>query len=308
MIVSDSDGAAVAAEAATRLQTLPDEARRFSATAEHAARAYGLDLGVLDHALRAGLSCRDNGTLRDTWVDPYDVHFIATRVAARRHRGGQAGELNATVTPVRVEYRIRRQRQLTGTALCSVLTLNQNRTEIAIDASTSVLWRGIVTQRGYVEAGRVIIPDTARAILARAAEIEHRFMPPEARGNADLVRTAGIGDCTTVAALVCEELTNAGVTARPAYGLLLAEPMSSTHSWIELWVGDTWLPVDPVMQGLARRYRPGAAGLDVSQPIRGRVCRLTSEPAPIVVMSGQPLPVSFPSATGQTTGQISESA
>jgi Transglutaminase-like superfamily len=299
MPVSGSDAADVAAEAVRLLQAFPDSARRFTATTEKAARAYALEVATVEDALRAGLPHRDETPSQVALVDPYDIHFIASRVATYLHRDGPAAEVDTTLAPMRVEYRIRRQRQLRGTAQCSVLTPD-GRSDVAVDASTSVLWRGSVAHAGWDQPPP--LPDPVRAILIRAARIEHRFLPPGIRGDVGIVRTTGIGDCTTVAALACEELMDAGVTARPAYGLQLAEPVSSTHSWIELRLGDAWVAVDPLMRGLTQRYRPGSAAWDVCRPIGGQVFRLAAEPAPVAVLMGQTLPVAFPSTLGRASG------
>src|SRR5204863_8078849 len=104
-----------------------------------------------------------------------------------------------------------------------------------------------------------------------------------------------LSDCGDAALLLAMECARLGIVSRTAYGLLLAVPFSTPHTWVEIRAGDRWIPLDPLLMRVLAQYTT----LDASAwpPIRSPgavLLRLAGHETPIVLADGRPLEASFP--------------
>jgi hypothetical protein len=130
--------------------------------------------------------------------------------------------------------------------------------------------------------------------LVDLASLDFCWMPESLSRNVEFTRETRLSDCGNAALLLSQECARLGIVSRTAYGLLLATPFSTPHTWVEIRVGDRWVPMDPLLIGLLVQY----TNLDASEwpPIRSPgavLLRLAGEETPIVLSDGRPLQASF---------------
>ncbi|MGA2321324.1 MAG: transglutaminase domain-containing protein [Solirubrobacteraceae bacterium] len=131
-------------------------------------------------------------------------------------------------------------------------------------------------------------------LLVDVASLDFCWLPESLSGDVEFTRQTRLSDCGNAALLLSMECARLGIASRTAYGLLLATPYSTPHSWVEIRVGDRWVPVDPLLLRLLAQYTT----LDASAwpPIRSPgavLLRLADQETAIVLADGRPLQASF---------------
>lgn len=93
-------------------------------------------------------------------------------------------------------------------------------------------------RRDVLEATRALV-DWVYTYL----EKEGTVSVPDALATLD----AGRGDCNEHAILLVALLRAAGVAARPIAGVVYVDGKFVYHAWVEVWLGGTWMAVDPAL-------------------------------------------------------------
>lgn len=137
-----------------------------------------------------------------------------------------------------------------------------------------------------------------KEILLDISSLDFCWVPKSLVRDVQFTRETRLSDCAAASFLLADKCAHIGVLARTAFGLLLAVPFSITHSWVEVSVGDDWLPLDPLLLGLLARH----SNLDPElwPPTRspgGVLLRLADQETPIVMANGERLGLSIPTRT-----------
>jgi hypothetical protein len=276
----------------TQLRAIPDERRRFDVASRQAKLEFGIDVNLAQELIARGLPhTMADGAPRFT---PTDLHYIGLRLGCATAYLGVlrtwASSLTASAdggwstvevrcapyapqnTPVEV---------LVGPGQRVRATVGANRIAARLDA--------------VVPVGRwpEVSPSLEDA-LVDLASLDFCWIPESLRGDVEFTRQTRLSDCGNAALLLSSECERLGVTSRMAYGLLLATPFSTPHKWLEISVGDRWVPMDPLLTGLLAQY--STLDSSVWPPIRSPgavLLRLAGEETPIVLADGRPLQASF---------------
>ncbi|NUW34546.1 transglutaminase domain-containing protein [Nonomuraea sp. SMC257] len=124
----------------------------------------------------------------------------------------------------------------------------------------------------------VDLPRQVVQIANRFSDVSFHLLPRPLKDDLSLLHREKIGECSMTAKALISVLLEAGFPARLAFGLILATPFSSTHTWAEIQVDDQWLPVDPLLPRALQSWgivRP--ADWPVTMSPRGLFYRLTGE-------------------------------
>src|SRR5438067_2342852 len=78
------------------------------------------------------------------------------------------------------------------------------------------------------------------------ASLDFCWLPDSLSGDVDFTWQTRLSDCGNAALLLAMECARLGIVSRTAYGLLLAVPFSTPHTWVEIRAGDRWIPLDPL--------------------------------------------------------------
>lgn len=140
----------------------------------------------------------------------------------------------------------------------------------------------------------VTAPPQVAALLDRYADVSFHLLP-EQQMQPGLIRSRRLAECDTMARTVLEDALREGVEARPAFGLIVARPYSSTHSWVEFRIGDAWIPYDAFLLRSMRGWDiPKAQSLDPLMSLNGFLLRLTGDRRPLVTHRGDPVQPALP--------------
>lgn len=91
------------------------------------------------------------------------------------------------------------------------------------------------------------LPGPLTALLDEIGALTFKRLPESLVTDLDFIRRTGIADCVGAAHLIVKESRRLGYTARFCCGLVVCPPFASRHSWAELEIDGTWVPVDPLM-------------------------------------------------------------
>jgi len=119
-------------------------------------------------------------------------------------------------------------------------------------------WLGELTATPFLQTEHPRIQSTARDIVAgernprQAAERLRRWVydtlekrPLASVPNAVQVLEMGAGDCNEHAVLFAALARAAGLPTRVVAGLVYADGVFLYHAWDEVWLGESWVSVDP---------------------------------------------------------------
>jgi hypothetical protein len=276
----------------TRLRLIPDERRQFQVDLDRAKLEFGIDTTLAHELIARGLPhTMGDGAPRFTATD---LHYIGLRLGCATTYLGVlrtwASSLTASADGDWSTVEVRCAPDAPQNTPVEVLvspgqrvraTVGANRIAARLHADVPVSqWPGV--------------SPSLEDLLVDLASLDFCWIPESLSGDVEFTRQTRLSDCGNAALLLSGECERLGVTSRMAYGLLLATPFSTPHTWVEICVGDRWVPMDPLLIGLLAQY----STLDASvwPPIRSPgavLLRLAGEETPIVLADGRPLQASF---------------
>lgn len=312
-----------------RLRAIPDRLRRYEVTDYDAHRMYGIRADLLEALRSAGLPCGGGaeGRLWDAFdLTNLSLHLRCSSIqrmamrswAASLRLAAHVGTLTAHLEFIPETLDGPRDHP------CDFSLLLPGEGRVTVTAVPGAVVRRMALKRRTVWPS---LPESARTLVRRIAELDFCMVPEALRWNMDFIRDTATTECGGASKLLCALAREAGFSARHQFGLLLAKPFSTPHFWSELNIDGEWVPVDPLLlkilhqsTGLDPRdwpseRSPGGAFLPLAEvigyePILGRPILRYSEdwPAlrnPIGLLDGKEIPVSIP--TDFSTGAAGES-
>jgi len=284
---------------------VPDELRRFRATVADAAAVWGLSPEVLATLVDLGLPA--DGAGRDARFDEFDLGNLALHLGYRsmqrrvirswartldRRAGAPARTVSVSYLPDCPDPRHDGPCQWEVAAPNGIVVRQADRGASAL------------TLTHTATDPDVTVPTALCGLLTDISRFDFWILPSPLRADTAFLRKVRLADCGGAAALLMEEAAALGVTARRRFGLLLAEPYATPHFWCELLVGDSWVPVDPLLVSMLVRW----GRLDAKQwpPDRSPgllLLPLADDGPPVVRHRGVPAPSSYPCAAVVDGGQ-----
>lgn len=93
-------------------------------------------------------------------------------------------------------------------------------------------------------------PPEAVPLFEDISRFSFFMLPDRYRWDMDFISTHRICECGGGSKLLYIQAREMGLAARHCFGILVAEPFSTGHYWIELLIADEWVPFDPVLIAL----------------------------------------------------------
>ncbi|MEU1664496.1 hypothetical protein ABZ547_12930 [Streptomyces sparsogenes] len=233
-----------------RAGRIPHRWRRFTVSADTAARVHRIDEALLGEALDLGLAHEGGGA--DRRFDDLDLKnlglglripspaWLQVRLSAQPFN---AAEVRTTT------YRTRFQGRAPG-----VLEPSPQLASAVVAGTLRRMGPDVFEADLRVSAGENApdadghAADCARElgpVLPEAARLEYYLVPDGLRGDAGFVAETRLADCRAGTTYLARVAADAGAAVRPATGLLLAGAFPLPHAWLEVRRGDRWLPADP---------------------------------------------------------------
>jgi hypothetical protein len=104
-----------------------------------------------------------------------------------------------------------------------------------------------------------------------------------------------MSDCSGAAMLLEREGSARGIPIRFAFGLIVAPPFSSLHSWNEILVEGVWVPVDPlIVRAMVKWRQLDAVEWAPHSSLGAILARLGPSISPAGLHLGEPAKVTFP--------------
>jgi hypothetical protein len=274
-----------------RLRLIPEDVRRFDVDPRQAKLVFGIDIDMARELISRGLPHVMNGGYPHFTAT--DLHYIGLRLGyATNHLGvlrtwsyslqaAGDGKWNA------VEVLCAPQAPQSTAVQVLVGPDRYVQTSIGADRMAANIRVNPVVQ--WPALGPAL-----EDLLTDVASLDFCWLPQALNGDVEFTRQTRLSDCGNAALFLSRECTRLGIASRIAYGLLLATPLSTPHSWVEVGVGDRWVPVDPLLLGLLARYTTLDASVWPPTRSPGAVLlRLADRETAIVLAGERPLQASF---------------
>jgi hypothetical protein len=237
-------------ELITKLRRVPDEARLFVRSAAWAWALLRIHPDLLAFLVRHGMPHRLVGS--EPQFDRFDLLNCAMQLglgplARSAHRFWPAA-LRRAATGVRTTYRLdfvpRCPQPGHGGECHYVLALPGGEiVERRMPAGESPSVTVLVSPRVVWPE----VPAHLHDLLSSAGDLRFMMLPEDLRRDVGFLRASGLADCAGSTVLLADEARARGVTVRTSYGYIIAPPFAVEHSWAEVRVEDTWVPIDPVL-------------------------------------------------------------
>lgn len=228
-----------AAEAIAKLQAVPDKLRNFAIRGERGVRQFGFDLQDMPQLIELGLANRMTGgeSLFD-WRDLASIASAVHRNAVRMKLMRRWLQLSASAQIEVKKARVSLTARPGPGGPVEILTpLGVQRR--ASDTPIHEIWQWQV-QPLPVRC----LPEDIYEFVMQYADVQHYFLPWQMEQDLHLFHRVRIADCRSATFAIYKAATEAGLAARPAWGLLVAAPFSTPHAWVEFLIDGDWVPVD----------------------------------------------------------------
>jgi hypothetical protein len=274
-----------------RLRLIPAERRRFHVDPMQAKREFGIDATLAQQMVTRGLPhmMSDGGP----HFAATDLHYIGVRLGcATTYLAVMqmwAASLKASADGEWTSVEVRCAPSAPQNTIVDVLVGPGQRVHAGIGANRVAASIRVVPVTQWPAVGPPL-----EDLLLDIASLDFCWMPESLRGDVEFTRQTRLSDCGNAALLLSAECARLGITSRTAYGLLLATPFSTPHTWAEIRLRDCWVPVDPLLMRVLARYTTLEAS--AWPPIRSpgaALLRLADQETPIVLADGRPLDASY---------------
>jgi hypothetical protein len=230
-----------------RLSRIPDKYRKFSIGAEGARRSYGIKEELLNEFARLGLSKKNGG--KDALYDVYDLNNISLhfkipslqRMAMRSwssmlRRSEVTAEISAEISFVPEKTEAMEQ------CLYKILLPQKGRVEMMGTPGESVIEIIEKTRSNWPA-----FPPEIKDLLAQIDDLDFFMLPEQIRWDVDFINETKMSECGGASKQLILKAKERNIPARQRFGLLVAQPYSTGHYWVELLVNDVWVPADPLL-------------------------------------------------------------
>ena len=238
-----------------RTQLIDRRFKTFTVNAIQAGSVYGLDNELAERLVRLGLPCALNND--ELCFDEYDLHNIALflRLPSIYRQAMQtwANTLDAVSSGRYGTFKV--DGLLLGGAgrletQARVLGGVGDGREHAIAIGKSLLSVEVAIEFNWPETP----VELQEVLLSLVETTDFCFLPEEVQTGSGFARSHGLADCVVGASWLMEECRKRDFEARTRGGLFLAEPLSFPHSWVEVRIGDRWVPYDPLLLRLIAEH------------------------------------------------------
>jgi hypothetical protein len=214
----------------SKLALIPKQYRCFSVDSEIAERHYGIQTILLAKLISCDLPLQKCGAT--TYFDPFDLANISLHLSLpsvqRFAMRTWSRTLQQADTIQQLEAEITIQPLLEGT-----------RSKVPIN-----------TIRVMLEDGHLSTPDHIRHLLKEFSAFQFYMLPERCRWNMSFISQNKICECGGASKLLLHQARERGIDARQCFGLLIAEPYSTGHYWVEFHLNGKWIPFDPLLISL----------------------------------------------------------
>jgi hypothetical protein len=275
----------------SRLRLIPEERRRFDVDPRQAKLEFGIDIDLAQELISRGLPHMMSDS--SPHFTATDLHYVGLRLGCATAYLGVlqmwASSLKATANGECTAVEVR----------CAPHAPQNTAVEVLVGPGQCV--RACVGADRIAASIRVVpvgqwpaVSPALRDLLVDVASLDFCWLPDSLNGDVEFTRQTRLSDCGNAALLLSMECARLRIASRMAYGLLLATPLSTPHSWVEIRAGDHWVPMDPLIIGVLARYTTLDASLWPPTRSPGAILlRLADQETAIVLADGRALQASF---------------
>lgn len=288
-----------------RVRSVPEQFRTFTVAAGDVLSLYGMDAESVALLIEFGLPHRSTGGLQT--FDPRDLANVALHLGfpSVQRRAFDAAVRSLAVADATTPIHAVVDCMPVGLAgpPAEELTFRlpgTRRLTVPYRAGRPAV-RLVKLLTGRVPA----LPPEVGEALGYVAALEFWLLPEGLRHDTSFARSSGLSDCVVSARLVHERCRDLGVRARRRFGLLLSQPFSMKHSWAEVWSGEGWVAVDPLLLGaLAWHAGLDAARWPVARSLNCLLMGLGASPRELAACGASPVRVSLPTRFTPSLEQV----
>ncbi|MGW0521848.1 transglutaminase domain-containing protein [Crossiella sp. NPDC003009] len=286
-------------EIVARARRIPEHHRSFTETPETATKVHQIPPDLLAELTAEGLPRAD--TPDGPRYDNHDLASIAVtlRLPSPRFMGmrGWVAALRHGTAGVPVDYAVRLIPTCTGGCLDpgAPYRIHPGLAPLITEHPADPA-RPVFTIRHRAQGESIDLTGAPRELIELLSEVEHYLVPSlDLREDLDFVRRTRLADCDLAARYLAAEAVRLGVEARTSFGLLLAKPYSTGHSWLDIKVGDTWHPFDPLIgKMLANAGLTPPGEWPAHRSLGASFLRFADEPVELLEHCGAPVRLGFP--------------
>lgn len=296
-IDSDDDPTRLAiAQFAQRAKLIPDSLRNFDVTAEWADSFLGLNAVLIEQTIDDGLpfAWSDAGCQFDR-ADLLSLSLALRLNSARRSamrfwvRGWQS---LASHDVLRTVQYTKDCPDLGHPGPCDWKVLDPEGVQPPVGGGDPRLRHSVTATiaRRFPDA-----PGELAGILAEYLDVDFYVIPEPLRRSGTFVRRSRIGECEAVTRAIVSDALERGIRARFSFGLICSIPFSTDHCWPEFELAGRWVPYDPFMLNMMKKwYIPGAKEIAHNASPGTMYLRLADDRRPLVTHRGKPCEPSLP--------------
>ncbi len=230
-----------------RLKQIPDKYRKFTINAEGAKRSYSLKPDLLNQFVCLGLPKSEN--VSEIVYDEFDLNNISLHFKIpslqRMAMRSWSSMLRRSEVAKRIPVEISIVPEKTDTlekSLYKVLLPHKGRVEIEGTPGEPIA--------EFVEKTASVFPEfpiEIKELIRDINDLDFFMLPEETRWDVDFIRETKMSECGGASKLLLLKAKEKKIQARQRFGLLMAQPYSTGHYWVEFLVEDTWVPADPLL-------------------------------------------------------------
>jgi hypothetical protein len=267
----------------SRLKAVPKSERKFDATADDASEMYGLADEVTGRLIASGLATQDS--CGRWWFYSGDLHFLGLKLRTAQIFLETIGAWTKTLLRIEAQDSIKVWLQYRTLGRAHV-SHDARRLTMPCEISYSTEHEpGTSTTTIAFELGsaRGELSPEIEAIVEQLSVFDFYQIPDRLRTDLEFAYASQLLDCRAAQQMVAAFCSKIQTKWRTSFGLLIAEPLSSLHTWVDVYEGGEWVAVDPVLLGLLTEF--GGLESDTwprSPPLGAMLVRLADEPCELV--------------------------
>ncbi|MBE1485544.1 transglutaminase domain-containing protein [Plantactinospora soyae] len=237
-----------------RVRRVPSALRVFTTPASEAQRRFAFDDALLADLIEQGLPHVATGP--ELMFDQFDLDNISTglglaspqRTITKRWTKSLEAQLGHDRG--HFELRLSWRCPLPGHAgACEFLlepAITGSRKDTPTGSTMTILAEPLAEDHDF---GPDLDP-----VVAEARSLFFYSIPDSLATDLDFARHARLADCRLASRYLATVAAEAGLTTRVASGFFVGVPFPAPHAWLEIAVGDRWVPVDPFFLNTLHRW------------------------------------------------------
>jgi hypothetical protein len=237
-----------------RILRVPDEHRTFTVPASEALRRFGVDRALLTELIDQGLPCRAAGP--ELTLDPADLSNVSLglslaspqTVIMKRWKKSLVEQLRhgSGHFELRLSWRCPLPRHAGACEFRVAPEVAGAELGASADTSMTILAEPLAEDHDFG-------PDFDD-LVAEARALYFHLVPDGLATDIGFARRSRLADCRLASEYLAEVAADRGLTTRTASGYFVGAPFPTPHAWLEVAVGDRWLPADPFYLNTLRRW------------------------------------------------------